>query len=64
MGLTGVHAGGKSVQAADAMGKALIFKELKRAIGNRGLVAETLGGQSLQKVIGPHRPVALKKDFQ
>jgi hypothetical protein len=41
----GMDAGGKGVQALDAVGKPLFHKELQRAIGDRGLVAEPVGGQ-------------------
>lgn len=61
MGLAGVHAGGEGVQAADAMGKPLFFKEVQRAIGDGGLIAEAFGGKAGQHVIGPHRPMRLKQ---
>lgn len=64
MHLTRMHAGGKGVQAADAVGKPLFLKEFKGAVGNRGLVAEALGGQTLQHVIGPHGTMRLGQYLQ
>jgi zinc transport system substrate-binding protein len=60
----GVHTGGKGVQAADAVGKALFFKEIQRAIGDRGLVAETFGGKAGQHIIGPQGAVGFEQDFK
>jgi len=64
MRLSGMHAGGKGVQPAHAMGKALIDKEFQRAISHRRLIAEAFGRQPLQHVIGPQRLVVLQQDFQ
>lgn len=59
-----MHTGGKGVQAADAMGKALFLQKLQRAIGDRRLVAKTFGCKAVQHVIGPHGTVRLKQNFQ
>ena len=64
MRLARVHAGGEGVQPADAVGKPLFHKELQRAIGDRRLVAEAVGGQPVQHVIGPQRAVCLQQDLQ
>ena len=53
MGLAGVHAGGKGVQPLDAVRKPMLHQELQRAIGDGGLIAEPLGRQTVQHIIGP-----------
>lgn len=57
-------AGGKGVQALDAMGKALIHQKLQRAVGDGRLVAEAFGGKAGEDVIGPQRLVFLQQDLQ
>jgi len=62
--LAGVDAGGKGVQPLDAVGKAVVHQKLQRAIGDGGLVAETIGGKTRQHVIGTKRLVLLQQDLQ
>lgn len=64
MRLARMHAGGKGVQAADAMGQPVLHQKIQRAIGHRGLVAEPFRRQPLQHVIGPQRAVLFQQDFQ
>lgn len=61
MRLARMHAGGKGVQAANAVGKPLLFKKIQRAIGNRGLVAKTFGGKTGQHIIGPQGTMGLQQ---
>ncbi len=60
----GMHAGGKGVQAADAMRKALGHQKFQRAIGDRRFVAKTFGGKALQHIIGPKRAMFFQQDLQ
>ncbi len=64
MRLARMQAGGKSVQAADAVGKAVFFQEFQRAVGHGRLIAKAFGRQPRQHIIGPHGAVRLKQDFQ
>ena len=64
MGFAGMHAGGKGVQAADAVDKALLFQKFQRAIGDRRLVAKTFGGEAVQQLIGAKGAVCLQQDLQ
>ncbi len=64
MRLARMHAGGKGIQAADAMGEPVLHQKIQRAIGHRGLIAEPFGRQPLQHIIGPQRAVFLQQDFQ
>lgn len=64
MRLAHMGAGGKGVQALDAVGKTLIDQKLQRAIGDGGLVAEPLGGKAGQHVIGPQRAVFFQQYLQ
>ena len=57
-------AGGKGVQALDAVRKAMLDQKLQRAVGDRGLVAKAIGRKPRQHIIGPKRLVLLKQDFQ
>ena len=41
--------------------KPLFFKEVQRAIGDGGLIAEAFGGKAGEHIIGPHRPMRLKQ---
>jgi zinc transport system substrate-binding protein len=64
MRLARMHAGGKGIQAVDAVRQPLFHKEIQRAVGDRGLVAKAIGGQPLQHVIGTKGAVILQQDFQ
>ena len=64
MRLARMHAGGKGIQAADAVGQPCLDQKIQCAIGDGGLVAETFGGKALQHVIGAQRAVFLQQDFQ
>ena len=64
MCLARMHAGGKGVQALDPVCETLLDKEIQRAIGDGGLIAEALGGKAGQHVISAKRLVFLQQDFQ
>lgn len=64
MGFAGVHAGGEGIQPADAVGKTQVHQEIQRPIGDRGLIAKTFSGKTLQHVIGAHGLVRFQQDFQ
>ncbi len=46
------------------MRKAMIDQKLKRPIGDRWLFAKAFCGKPFEHLIGAHRPVRLKQDFQ
>jgi zinc transport system substrate-binding protein len=62
--LARVHAGGKGVQAVDAVNKPLFDKEIQCAVGDGGLVAETISSQALQHVICPKGAVMFQQNLQ
>jgi zinc transport system substrate-binding protein len=64
MGLAGMHAGGKGIETADPVGKALFLQKLQRAVGDGGLIAEPFGRKPRQNVISPQRLMCLQQDFQ
>ena len=64
MGLTCMGAGGKGVQAVDAMHQAQINQKFQCAIGYRGLLAKTISDQTVQHLIGAHGTVILKQNLQ
>lgn len=59
-----MHACGEGVQPADAVGEPLLDQEFQRPIRDRRLVSETVLGQPLENVIGPHGAMRLQQDFQ
>lgn len=64
MNLAHMGAGGKGVQAADAVDKALILKELQRAVGNGRLVAIACGDKAFQHFVGAKGAVAFQQNLQ
>jgi hypothetical protein len=64
MRLARMGAGGKGVQPLDAVRQPVFHQKLQRAVCHRRLVAEPLGRQPSQHVIGPQRAVVLQEDFQ
>lgn len=62
--LTGMTAGGKGVEPSDLVRKTLIHKKLQRAIGHGRLLAEALGSQPVQYLIGTKRAMFPQQDLQ
>ena len=64
MVFTGMHAGREGVQSLDPVCQTLIDQEFQRAVGHGRLVAESLGDQAGQHVIGSQRPMLFQKYLQ
>lgn len=60
----GLGAGGKGVETPNSMNKPLIHKEIKRAVGDRRLLAEPFGGQAFQHLICAHGLMRFEQNFQ
>lgn len=64
MALAGMRAGDEGVQPFDAMREAVFHKEIQRAISRGRLGGMALGGENVEDVIGPKRPMLGKQNLQ
>lgn len=64
MGVLRMGAGGKGVQASDAVGKPMFDKEIEGTIGDGRLLSEPVLRQPVQNVVGAEGPVFREQYFQ
>ena len=64
MGDAGMHAGGKGVQPANAVGKAILDQEIQRAICDGWLMAKTVGGKTFKHLVSAHGAMRLQQDLK
>ena len=64
MGVLRMGAGGKGVQASDAVGKPVFDKEIEGTIGDGRLLSEPVLRQPVQNVVSAEGPVFRQQDFQ
>ena len=64
MGMARMGTGDKRVQAFNLMGESMLYQEIQRTIGHRGLCGCPFGAQDFEDVISPKRAVLFQQYLQ